>query len=133
MLHVCLGFSAGDMDHGALRKGKNCPYINEKRHVMECLVLASNAATNSLTIAVIIFLKSLNTLEREEIKAVAHQSHFCERRRLPQPQQMTNPLLQGPPFDPNVGNQVQVNQVDIFMEEFLVVLDLLFDHVQYEV
>lgn len=100
---------------------------------MECLVLASNAATNSLTIAVIIFLKSLNTWEREEIKAVAHQSHFRERRRLPQPQQMTNPLLQGTPFDPNVGNQVQVNQVDIFMEEFLVVLDLLFDHVQYEV
>ena len=61
------GLYAGDMDHGALRKEKNCPYINEERHVMECLVLASNAATNSLTIAVIIFFKSLNTLEREEI------------------------------------------------------------------
>lgn len=38
---------------------------------------------------------------------------------------MTNPLLQGPPFDLNVGNQVQVNQVGNFMVEFLVALDLL--------
>lgn len=111
-------------------KEKNCPYIGDILTYTSDMLwrvwswpqMQPRVAPQLLL--VIIFLKSLNTLEREEIKAVAQQSHLWTKTTS---STSTDDkfFTTRSTFWSHVGNQVQVNQVGIFVEDFLVVLDLL--------